>query len=231
VRALLVNRLVLKEAQAKKWDQQPAIAALIERARQAALVESYLQSVAAISDGFPTEAQIQSVYDANMPAMMLPRQFEVAQVFIAGGADKDADEKARRKLDQVQRKLKQPGADFSAIATSDSDDRASAEKGGALGWLSDAQLRPEIRAQVIGLAAGSLSEPIRLEDGWHIVKLIDTKPASARPLAEVHDQLAERMREERSAALRRAYLGKLLDQSPPVINELALSRLLEKPAK
>jgi peptidylprolyl isomerase len=231
VRVLLVNRLVLKEAQAKKWDQQPAVAAQLERARQAALIESYLQSVSAAPEGFPTEAQVQNVYEANMSAMMVPRQFDVGQIFIAAGVDKDTEEKARRKLDGVQKKLKQAGADFAAIAGSDSDDHVSAEKGGDLGWLSDAQLRPEIKAQLIGLTTGTVSEPIRREDGWHIVKLIDTKAAYTRPLSEVHDQLVERIREERAAALRRTYLAKLLEQSPPVVNELALSRLLEKPVK
>jgi parvulin-like peptidyl-prolyl isomerase len=231
VRLLLANRLVLKEALSKKWDQQPAVAAQLERIRQAALIESFLQSISSVPDGFPTEAQIQNVYEANMSAMTVPRQFQVAQIFIAAGGDKEAEDKARRKLDQVQKRLKQPDADFAAIAAADSDDATSAGHGGDLGWLSDSQLRPEIRAQVIGLSNAGVSDPIRLDDGWHIVKLVDTKAAYTRPLAEVRDQLAGRIRDERATALRRAYLTKLMEQSPPAINELALSRLLEKPGK
>jgi peptidylprolyl isomerase len=231
VRLLLANRLVLQEALARKWDQQPAVAAQLERIRQSAITESYLQSVSAVPDGFPSEGQIRGVYEANMSAMLVPRQFQVGQIFVAVAGDKEAEDKAGRKLDQVQKKLKQPGADFAAIAAADSDDGTSAGNGGALGWLSDGQLRPEIRAQVFGLAKGAISDPVRLEDGWHIVKLIDTKAAYTRPLAEVRDQLAQRLREERATATRRAYLAKLIEQSPPAINELALSRLLEKPGK
>lgn len=231
VRLLLANRLVLKEALAKKWEQQPAVAAQLERVREQAIIESYLQSVSAAPDGFPTEAQIQAVYESNMSAMLVPRQFRVAQIFVAAAPDKQSEDKVRRKLDQVQRKLQQAGADFAAIAAADSEDRVAAENGGELGWLSDAQLRPEIRGQVMGLANGAVSDPIRLDDGWHIIRLIDTKAAYTRQLAEVRDQLAQRIREERVSANRRAYLAKLIEQSPPVINELALSHLLEKTGK
>jgi len=231
VRLLLANRLVLKEALAKKWEQQPAVAAQLERVREQAIIESYLQSVSAAPDGFPTEAQIQAVYESNMSAMLVPRQFRVAQIFVAAAPDKQSEDKVRRKLDQVQRKLQQAGADFAAIAAVDSEDRVAAENGGELGWLSDAQLRPEIRSHVMGLANGAVSDPIRLDDGWHIIRLIDTKAAYTRQLAEVRDQLAQRIREERAAANRRAYLAKLIEQSPPVINELALSHLLEKTGK
>jgi peptidylprolyl isomerase len=231
VRLLLANRLVLKEALATKWEQQPAVAAQLERAREQAIIESYLQSVSAAPDGFPTEAQIQAVYESNMSAMLVPRQFRVAQIFVAAASDKQSEDKVRRKLEQVQKKTQQAGADFAAIAAADSEDRVTAENGGELGWLSDAQLRPEIRSQVMGLANGAVSDPIRLDDGWHIIRLIDTKAAYTRPLAEVRVQLAQRIREERAAANRRAYLAKLIEQSPPVINELALSHLLEKTGK
>jgi parvulin-like peptidyl-prolyl isomerase len=76
------------------------------------------------------------------------------------------------------------------------------------------------------LAKGAISEPIRLDDGWHIIKLTDTKAAYTRTLPEVRDQLAQQMRNERAAALRRAYIAELLKEHPPVLNELALSNLL-----
>jgi peptidylprolyl isomerase len=73
-----------------------------------------------------------------------------------------------------------------------------------------------------------VSDPIRLDAGWHIVKLTDTKASYTRTLPEVRDQLAQQMRKERAAALRRGYLAELLKQHPPVLNELALSNLLDR---
>jgi len=233
VRLLLTNRLVLREAQAKDWERQPGIAARLEKAKEAAIVETFLTAMAAVPDSFPNDAQLQAVYEANMSAMVVPRQFQIAQIFISlsPSGDKDAEEKARRKLNAVQAKLKQPGANFAAIVASESDDRNTVEKGGELGWLSDPQLRPEIRAQVVGLEKGGVSDPIKLEDGWHIIKLLDTKASYTRPLSEVRGQLVDQMREEQAAANRRTYLTKLIEKNPTAINELALSRLLEKSGK
>jgi peptidylprolyl isomerase len=77
------------------------------------------------------------------------------------------------------------------------------------------------------LPKAGVTDPIRLEDGWHVLKLLDTEAAHSRPLAEVRDALVQRMRAERIEANRRAYVAELLKQSPPVVNEIALSRLLE----
>jgi peptidylprolyl isomerase len=229
VRLLLANRLVLQEVVAKKWDQQPNVATQLDRVRENALVEIYLQSVSTPPAGFPSDDEIQKVYDANRSSLVVPRQYQLSQIFIAmpKDVDKVAEDKAKKKLDDVQKKLKAPGADFAAISGTDGDSGA----GGDLGWLAETQIIPEIRSQIIGLAKGAASEPIRLDDGWHILKLLDTKASYTRTLPEVRDQLVQQMRTERAAMLRRAYIAELLKQHPPVLNELALSNLLDSSRK
>jgi len=229
VRLLLANRLVLQEVAAKKWDQQPSVAAQLDRVRENAVVELYLQSVSVPPASFPSEDDLQKVYDANRAAFLMPRQFQLAQIFIAlpEGADKSTEEQARKRLDEVERKLKAPGTDFAAIAAAEND----AKDGGELGWVAENQVRPEIRTQVMGLAKNAISDPIKLDDGWHILRLIDTKAAYTRTLPEVREQLIPQVRAERSQMLRRAYLGELLKQHPPVLNELALSNLLDNGRK
>ena len=229
VRAILANCLVLKEATAKKWEQQPAVVAQLARARESLIVESYLQSVTAPPESFPSEAEIKTVYEANASALLMPRRFRLAQIVVsvAKDADKATEDTARKKLDDVVKKVKQSGADFGAIARTSSDDTASAEKEGEIGWVTEPELRNEIRGQVTGLPKAGTTDPIRLEDGWHIVKLLDTEAAHTRPFADVRDALAQRMRAERIEANRRAYVAELLKQTPPVVNEIALSKLLE----
>lgn len=229
VRAILANRLVLKEASAKKWEQQPAVVAQLARARESLIVETYLQSVTAPPDSFPSEAEIKSVYEANASALLVPRRFRLAQIVVsvAKDADKVTEDTARKKLDDVVKKVKQSGADFGAIARSASEDMASAEKEGEIGWVTEPDLRTEIRGQVTGLPRAGITDPIRLEDGWHVLKLLDTEAAHTRPLAEVRDALVQRIRAERIEANRRAYVAELLKQSPPIVNEIALSKLLD----
>lgn len=229
VRIILANRLVLKEAQAKKWDQQPAVMSQLARARESLIVESYLQSVTTPPDTFPSDAEIKTVYDANASVFLVPRRFRLAQIVVklAKDADKPAEDTARKKLDDVLKKVKQPGADFAALAHGSSDDGPTAERDGEIGWVTEPDLRIEIRSQVIGLPKTGVTEPVRLEDGWHVIKLLDTEAAREKPLAEVRHALVQRIRAERAEANRRAYVADLLKQTPPVVNEIALSKLLE----
>ena len=229
VRMLLTNRLVLQELEDKKWDQQPAVAAQLDRIREGAVVELYLQTITQPPASFPSEDELQKVYDANKAAMLMPRQFQLAQIFVPlpKDADKATEDKAKQDIDEISHQLKAPGADFAAVASASNPGKDS----GDLGWLAEPQIRPEIRTLVMGLAKNAASDPIKLDDGWHVLKLIDTKAAYTRTLPEVHDQLVQQIRTERAQLLRRTYLSELQKQHPPVLNELALSSLFDNSRK
>jgi parvulin-like peptidyl-prolyl isomerase len=77
------------------------------------------------------------------------------------------------------------------------------------------------------LAKAAITDPVRLDDGWHILKMLDTEASHTKPLTEVKEALVQRIRAERAEANRRAYVAELLKQSPPVVNEIALSKLLD----
>lgn len=229
VRTLLARRIVLQEAAGKKWEQTPAVMAQLERAREAVIVETYLQSLSEAPKDYPADADVQNTYDANKTAFLVPRQFQLAQIYVSipKGADKAATDKAEKKLADIQAKLKQKGADFAAVARGDSDAPESAAKGGEIGWVLETQIRPEVRQAVAGLAKGAIADPIRFDDGWQIIRLIDTKASYTRPLTEVRSQIVEKLRADRALANRRAYLARLLEQNPPAINELLLSKVLD----
>lgn len=225
LRLTLANRLVLRELQAKKWDQRPEIVAQLDRVRQNALIELYLQAASVPPANFPSEEDLQKVYEANRGAFLMPRQFQLAEILVRvpKDVDKTAEEQAKKQIDEIQRKLKAAGADFAAIAAEN-----GAPNGGNLGWVVESQIHPEMKNRIAGLAKNAMSEPVRLEDGWRIVKLIDTKDPYTRTLPEVREQLVQQIRAERAKALRQAYLAELLRQYPPVLNELALSGLIDK---
>lgn len=225
VRQYLLGRQVLREAKEKKFDQRPET----KTALDAALAELYLQSVSTPPDGFPSEADLQTAYEANKTAFVTPRQYRLAQIYIAAPkGDKAAEEKAKAKLAEVQRSLKARDADFGRIAAQLSDMKGEADKGGEIGWVAETQIVPEIRSLAAGLAKGGISEPLRLEDGWHIVRLIDTKPAGTLPLAEIKGALSERLRQARAQQLRQAHLAELVQKNPPILNEMILSKITAK---
>jgi parvulin-like peptidyl-prolyl isomerase len=233
VRTLLVQRMILAEAQSKHWDQQPEVAAKLERVRQSTLLESYLASVSEPPAEYPTEDDLRVAYEANRSSYQVPRQFRIAQIFVAQpkSAEPSVAEKAQAKLDAVAKKLQVPGADFAAIARSESEEIESASRGGEIGWLTEAQIQTELRARVIGLAPGGVSEPRQLADGWHILKLLEVRDPRVASLAEVRQPLAQQLRIERSRVNAQAYVAKLARETPVSLNELALAEVLNKPAK
>lgn len=225
LRQLLAGRLLLAEAEAQKWDRRPEVAAAIERARQSVIVESYLKTKAVAPAGYPSEAEVASAYDANRTSFLVPRQYRLAQIFIAlpKGADKAAEAAAQKKLAAVQAALKPKGADFLALAKQFSDEEGA---GADPAFAVETAIRPEIRERIAGLDEGGVTDPLRLDDGWHLVKLIETRAAYTRPLDEVRPQLVEALRREKAQAEAQAYMAGLLQANPAAINEIALSRLL-----
>ncbi len=226
LRTLIVQRLLLREASAAKWEQQPDVAAELQRLRETAIAQGYLASVAKVPAGYPSDAELQAAYDANKAALLVPKQFRLAQIFIAAPQDGEAP----AKLAVVEKALKAANADFAQLAAAYSDEAASAAKGGEIGWLAESQIQPDTRKAATTLAKGAISAPVRLADGWHILKLLDVKAAYTATLPEVKAQLAQRLREEKAKQLSQEYVAKLLEANPVAINEIAVSKLVEKPA-
>jgi peptidylprolyl isomerase len=233
VRAVLVQRIVLQEALAKQWDRQPAVVSQVERLKQSAIIESYLDAVSIPPAGYPSELELQNAYDSNRATFLVPRQFRLAQIFVGASKspNKGETDKAQARLDALVKKLRQPESDFAAIARVQSEEPDSAARSGEIGWLPETRIQPEIRLHALGLAKDVVSDPIRLEDGWHIIKILDVKEAYTAPLVEIRDQLVAQMRTECSKVERQNYLASLLQNSPVSVNELAVSNVLEKPAK
>ncbi|MGB8353941.1 MAG: peptidylprolyl isomerase [Chthoniobacteraceae bacterium] len=232
-RAILVERAIIKEASSKKWDQQPAIVAHLERIRESTLAGLYLQSVSQPPADYPNEAEINSAYEANKAAVTVPHEFRIAQILISlpAYADEAATTMAKKKVQTVMEELKVPDADFSKIARNESNEPVTAAAGGVMGWVDEKRMPPRIRIQAMTLPLNTVSQPIQLDDGWHIIKVLETKEIAPLSLEEVKARLVEMLRNQRAAADRQKYVVNLLKQTPVVLNEQALTKLLNKTAK
>ena len=226
-RALLLQRLLLQQASEQKWDQDPAVISRMVRAREAALSEIYLESKSKPDASYPSEQEIKDAYEANKSKLLIPKSYELAQIFIESpeNGDPAAQAKAKSKLEEVRKQLAAKDADFSNIARTSSDEKSSAENGGKIGWLAENQIQPEIRSKLPNLKLKAVSEPIRLNAGWHIIKILDVREARAPTLDEIRDNLVTSMREEKSRELRQNYITELLNQHPLAINEIELIKL------
>ena len=117
-----------------------------------------------------------------------------------------------------------PKADFADLARRFSQEQASAEKGGDVGWLREPEMVPAARDAIVALTEASVSAPVRMTDGWHIMKLLGAKPAGVLPLAEARAQIAQALRQQRAQRLMRAYLDEMVKTQPIQVNEIELTK-------
>jgi parvulin-like peptidyl-prolyl isomerase len=228
VHSILVRKAVLQELLEKKWDQSPEMKARMEQVREAALTESYLQTVSQAPESYPDETELQSAYQSAKPTLLVPRSYRLAQIFIAepkNGTEAELKE-ARAKADAAYAGLLAPGGDFGVIAKSESEEKESAANGGEIGWLAENQIQPEIRAQLPKLSLNIVSRPIKLNDGWHILKVLDAREPYTPTLEQVRGRLREQMRAEKARANGQAFVEKLLQARPVTVDEAALAKAL-----
>jgi peptidylprolyl isomerase len=222
VRSILVNRSVLQDAIEAGWDKKPQTVAGLARLRDQYLVESYLAEVGKVPDNYPSDEEVQKVYAAEKESLQLPRRYRVSQIFIADDGDKEA---TRKRAQEIADTLKDEPGEFAALAKRNSNDTASAARGGDLGWLAEAEITPEIRTAVAGLSKGEISAPVAGRSGFHILLLQDRREAGPAPLDEVKGELANLLRNQRAALNRETHVSTLLQRQPVSVNELALEAL------
>ena len=226
VRDRLMSQTLLAEAHAAKWDQNAGVIARANDARDMVIVQTYLASRTPLDSNYPSQADITATYEANKERFMVPAQYHVAQIVIlvpAGGA-RGADEDARHRAEDIRQQALNPKADFAELANKESQDRATAGRGGDLGWLRADQLVPALRDVVAKLPENAISEPVRSAEAWHVVKLLGTKPPSVLPLDQVRDALVQALRQNGAQQAARAYVEDLLRKEPITLNEIDLAR-------
>ena len=226
-RSELVRQSLLAEAKSKGWDKKPEVMFAMERAKEQALLQLYMSDLARPPAGYPSEEEIKKAYEANKSAFPAPAQYNLAQIFLwsSENADKQAAAAVQKKAADLAAKARTKGTDFAQLAKESSDHKDTAPKGGDLGWLAENQILPEIRAVAEKMEKGDVSMAIRSPTGWHIVKLIDKKPPSTRPLPEVRDAIVNQMRLRRAQELERKYMEEMVARSQPTVNQVELSKL------
>jgi peptidyl-prolyl cis-trans isomerase SurA len=89
--------------------------------------------------------------------------------------DELRDDARAEELLRVLRARIQAGEGFDALARANSDDAASAVKGGDLGWVEPGQMIPEFETAMDALQPGDISEPLKTRFGWHLIQVLDRR--------------------------------------------------------
>lgn len=147
---------------------------------------SYIKLDAAAMQENVTDAEIQSYYDQHQDQFTQPQRnrFSIIQT--------KTEAEAKAALDELNK-----GTDFATVAKEKSTDIISAKNGGDMGWLEEGTTPDELKNA--GLKEkGQLSGVIKSSVGFLVVRLDDITPATTKPLADVRDDIAAKVKQEKA---------------------------------
>lgn len=154
------------------------IAALIRREKY---VESKLGPAASV-----TEEEARAWFDSHKNDLTIPERVEVRHVFLP--TLDHPPEEAKAKLETALADLTAKKKDFAALAKEISEDPATKENGGSLGWMTRDRLPVDFSAPVFSLAPNSPAL-VRSRLGWHLVEVTNRKPAEPRTFEDAKPEV------------------------------------------
>ena len=145
-----------------------------------------------------SDEEIQNDYNQNLARYKTEDRSHVAQILFktVGMTDSQVVE-LQKKAEDVAKKAK-AGGDFAALAKQYSEDDATKEKGGDLGWIVHGQTVPEFEAAAFRLPKGSTSDVIKTPYGLLVIKVLDQETARTQPLAEVRASILSTLQAEKA---------------------------------
>jgi peptidyl-prolyl cis-trans isomerase D len=157
------------------------------------------------------EEEARTLYSQRASVYDVPEQVQARHVLlkVAAGADEDESAETEARAREVLKRL-QDGEDFATVATEVSDDPGSKASGGDLGLFGRGQMVKPFEDVAFSLEPGELSDIVRSDFGFHIIRVEAHNLAKQTPFEEVREELAsELVRQERSATRNREIADKL----------------------
>jgi peptidyl-prolyl cis-trans isomerase D len=143
-----------------------------------------LRQTAQISDD-----ELKAQYQQNIQQYQVPNRVHVEHILLMTVGKTDAEvEEIRQKAADVLKQANK-GAKFEDLAKKYSEDPGTKDKGGDLGWLTQGQTVPEFEKTAFGLEKGKISDLVRTQYGFHIIKVLDKETAHTTPFDEVKDSI------------------------------------------
>lgn len=130
-----------------------------------------------------SDEELQAAYDAQYKDAEPEQEFNASHILVETKEEADA---IKSELDG--------GADFAEVAKEKSTG-PSGPGGGSLGWFGPGMMVPAFEEAVAGMEAGSVSDPVETQFGWHVIKLNETRTGEAPALEDVREELETQVRQ------------------------------------
>ena len=183
----LADVIVLSQnAEQQKLGERPDVKRRLVFDRNRLLMEALLQDAGRSA---LTEEAEHKVYDEAVKQMPTEEEVHARHILVP------TEDEAKAVLADLKK-----GTDFAAVAKEKSKDPAAAE-GGDLGYFTKEQMVPEFSAVAFKLGKGGLSDPVKTQFGWHIIKVEDKRTKPTPTFDQVKTQVDNYIAHRAQAAL------------------------------
>ncbi|NEN76113.1 peptidylprolyl isomerase [Pelistega sp. NLN82] len=174
----LINRDILVQESIKQgFEKKDDVKATIEAARKEILISNLLQEWN--EKNKVSDAEIDTAYKTTLKNFEGRKEYKVSHILV-----KD-EEKAKSLFNDINAKK----VSFTDAAKKDSIDPSSAKNGGDLGWSNLDIYIPEFSQAVLAAKKGEITEPVKSQYGYHIIKVEDDRPVTPPTLEEAKPEL------------------------------------------
>ncbi|WP_108501870.1 peptidylprolyl isomerase [Paracoccus indicus] len=182
---MMLDQLIRQTAVAASGKETALVRAQVELQRRNAMATA---AVTDIAEAELSDEELQAAYDKMFADAGETKEFNAAHILV------ETEEEAK----DIKAEL-DGGADFGEMAEQHSTGPSGPNKGD-LGWFAADQMVAPFSEAVAGMEKGAVSDPVKTEFGWHLIKLNDTRMREAPKLDEVRDQLSQMIRRDKVEA-------------------------------
>jgi peptidyl-prolyl cis-trans isomerase D len=132
---------------------------------------------------------LRAYYNAHLDQYKVENRVHPEHILFKTIGKTDAEiAEIRQKAEEVDKQAKK-GANFEELAKKYSEDDATKPKGGDLGWIVEGQTVAEFQQAAFSLPKGSVSDLVKTQYGFHIIKVLDRETAHTKSFEEVRDTI------------------------------------------
>ena len=156
-----------------------------------------------------TEEETKAYYTGNPQFFKQPEQVKASHILIKvePTADDAAKAAARKKIEEIQKKLK-AGGDFAELAKEYSEG-PTGPRGGDLGYFGRGQMVKPFEDAAFSMQVNEVSNLVETRFGYHLIKVYDQKPEKTLAYAEVQNKISERLKREKTQKGAQEYVENL----------------------
>ena len=173
---MVIRELILQQASKDGLDKGADIEEKLQDLRKRLVVESFLKKKVEVESKVSDE-EMKKFYDQNAEKFKSGEQIKASHILV----------KTEKEAKDIVAQLK-AGGNFEELAKKLSSD-SSAAKGGDLGWFGKGSMVPAFEKAALALKEGQISDVVKSDFGFHIIKLTGKRPAGIRPFEEVKEQI------------------------------------------